>query len=136
MTDQTIEAEIQAKEKDSDMKVLAMWWLRHVLHWAVLYGAFAAEVDGAMYILKFLVWVMAPLSLFLLANNAVVDAAKKPPHPVRADLSMLQAWATLGLLVWFGHIASALAWGVVMTMVAVHRDYTRKARAAVLELKN
>jgi hypothetical protein len=32
--------------------------------------------------------------------------------------------------VWFGHIASALAWGLVMVMCAVHRDTTRKARAA------
>lgn len=112
------------------MKDLGRWWFVHALHWAVLYGAFAADMDGAMYVLKFWVFVMAPLSLFLLADKAAADAAKKPPQPVRAWLSMLQAWVTLGLLVWFGHIASALAWGLVMVMCAVHRDAIRKARAA------
>lgn len=113
------------------MKKLAIWWLVHSLHWAVLYGAFSAEVDGAMYVLKFWVWVMAPLSLVLLADQAVVDAAKKPPQPVRGTLSMLQAWVTLGLLVWFGHIASALAWGLAMTMVALQIEATRKLRASM-----
>jgi hypothetical protein len=110
------------------MKELTRWWVMHALHWAVLYGAFVAQMEGAMYVLKFWVWVMAPLSLFLLADKAAADAAKKLPQPVRGWLSMLQAWVTLGLLVWFGHIASALAWGLVMC--AVHRDTTRKARAA------
>lgn len=111
------------------MKEMARWWVVHVLHWAALYGAFAMNSDGAMYVLKFWVWVMAPLSLLLLMDSSAQDAAKKPPRPMLFALSMLQAWATLGLLVWFGHIASALAWGVVMVMVAAHRDATRKARA-------
>ena len=113
------------------MKKLAIWWLVHSLHWAVLYGAFSAEVNGAMYLLKFWVWVMAPLSLVLLADTVVLEAAKKPPQPVRSTLSRLQAWVTLGLLVWFGHIASALAWGLVMTMVALHIEATRKLRASM-----
>lgn len=112
------------------MKNIAQWWLVHLLHWAVLYGAFAAQMEGAMYVLKFWVWVMAPLSPFLLAEKAAKDAAKKPPEPLRGALSMVQAWTTLGLLVWFGHIASGLAWGWVMLMVAMHRDNTRKAREA------
>lgn len=109
---------------------LTKWWLVHLLHWALLYGAFAAEVDGAMYVLKFWVWVMAPLSLFLLADKAAADAAKKPPQPVRGALSWVQAWVTLGLLVWFGHIASALALGLTMTVIAVYRDATLKLRAS------
>lgn len=114
------------------MKKLMKWWLVHVLHWAVLYGAFAVNVDGAMYVLKFFIWLMAPLSLLLLAGQAAVEAAKNPPYPVRGALNMLQAWVTLGLLVWFGHIASALAWGLVMTMVSIHNNATRKRRAAAV----
>ncbi len=110
------------------MKDLAKWLLVHALHWAVLYGAFVANVDGAMYVLKFCVWVMAPLSLFLLVDKAAASAAKKAARPARDAMSMLQAWTTLGLLVWFGHIASALAWSLVMVMVALHRDATKKAR--------
>lgn len=114
------------------MKDVTRWWFVHALHWAALYGAFAAQVEGAMYVLKFWVWVMAPLSLFLLADKAAADAAKKPARPVLGWLSMLQAWVTLGLLVWFGHIASAAAWGLVMVMCAMHREATRKARAAAV----
>ena len=113
------------------MKSYFQWLVGHSLHWAVLYGAFAADVDGAMYVLKFLVWVLLPLSLFLLADKVAADAAKKPRTPIRGFLSALQAWATLGLLVWFGHIASALAWGFVMLVGAVHRDKTGKARASI-----
>ena len=112
------------------MKDAMKWWLVHVLHWAVLYGAFAAQVDGAMYVLKFWAWLMAPVSLFLLAEKAIADTAKNPARPMRSWLGMAQAWATLILLVWFGHIATALAWGIVMVMVAVHRDKVRAARAA------
>lgn len=112
------------------MKKLAHWWLVHALHWAVLYGAFFANVAGAMYVLKFCVWLMAPVSLLLLDDKPAAEAAKKPERPVLRWLSKLQAWATLGLLVWFGHIASALAWGLVMVMFAMHHDATRKARAA------
>jgi hypothetical protein len=48
------------------MKDFATWTIVHALHWAILYLAFGANVEGAMYVLKFWVWVMAPLSLLLL----------------------------------------------------------------------
>ena len=112
------------------MKYLLKWWLVHALHWALLYGAFAAQIDGAMFVVKFWVWVMAPASLLLLADKTAIAAAKKPARPVLRSLSWLQAWATLGLLVWNGHIATGLAWGVVMAVIAVHQDATDKARAS------
>lgn len=112
------------------MKDYAKWGLVHAVHWTVLYGAFVVEMLGAMYTLKFWVWVMAPLSLLLLADAAVANSAKKPRQPVRIALSSIQAWATLGLLVWFGHVASALAWGLVMLMVSIHREKTQKLRSA------
>lgn len=116
--------------KEKDMTDLAKWWLVHAMHWALLYGAFVANLDGAMYVLKFLVWALAPVSLLLLADEATTDAAKKPPQPVRGWLSRFQSWVTLALLVWFGHIASGAAWGLVMLMCAIHREATRKVRAA------
>ena len=118
------------KRKEMNMKKFAMWSIAHSLHWAVLYGAFFASVDGAMYVLKFMVWTMAPLSVLLLVGQVAADVAKNPPTPVRNWMSMLQAWVTLGLLVWFGHIASALAWGLVMLVIALHREATKKARSA------
>lgn len=111
------------------MKDFVTRWLGHALHWAVLYGAFVAHSEGAMYILKFVVWAMVPMSLFLLADESIAGAAKKPPMPFYAALGAFQAWATLGLLVWFGHIASAIAWLVVIVMVFAHRSEVCKARA-------
>ena len=69
------------------MKDLTRWWFAHALHWAVLYGAFAADMDGAMYVLKFWVWVMAPLSLFLLNTQAGLLAL----HPKTLRLLTTQA---------------------------------------------
>lgn len=113
------------------MKDLPKWILMHSLHWAVLYGAFAAQLDGALNLLMFWVWAMAPVSLFLLTDLAIAFSAEKPPKPIRSTLSMLQAWVTLGLLVWGGHVATALAWGLVMIVVAAHISSVRKVRAAV-----
>lgn len=110
------------------MSDLAKWWLWHALHWALLYGAFAAEMQGAMYVVKFVVWSFVPFSLLLLADKAVADTAARPRRPLLNALKMLQAWSTLILLVWFGHIVTALAWAFVMFMVAVHRELVRRKR--------
>ena len=112
------------------MKDAMWWWLVHLLHWAVLYGAFFAQFEGAMYVLKFWAWIMAPLSCALLIEKAIADAAKKQPQPMRRWLSWAQAWVTLGLLVWFGRIATALAWFWVMFVMAVHQDKTKALRNA------
>ena len=109
------------------MKDFIKWWLIHALHWVVLYGAFVAGAEGALYVLKFWVWVMAPASLFLLTDKSAAESAKRPRRPVRGALSLFQAWVTLSLLVWFGHIASALAWGLVMLALAAHRAAAKKA---------
>ncbi len=106
------------------------WLAVHAIHWAILYGAFVAKIDGALYVIKFFVWAMAILSPVLLTDQAVTDSAKKPPQPVRGWMIWLQASATLGLLVWFGHIASALAWCLVMVMTAVQSRIVRKVRAS------
>jgi len=111
---------------------LLKWWAWHTLYWVVLYGAFGLGIEGAMYVLKFWIWLMAPLSLFLLLDKASAAAAQKPRRTTLNALSMLQAWVTLGLLVWFGHVVSACAWGFVMLMVVVHRDATRKARQSTV----
>lgn len=108
--------------------IFVKWLLAHLVHWAILYGAFVAGIDGAMYVLKFWVWVLVPLSLVSLSNMVVSERAKKAPQPVRRTLNTLQGWVTLGLLVWFGHLASATAWGFVMMIFAVHYEFVRKVR--------
>jgi hypothetical protein len=110
------------------MKAALKWWMVHAVHWALLYFAFAEGMQGAMYVLTFAIWVAAPFSLFLLADTTAIASAKRPPQPIRGVFSWLQAWATLGLLVWFGHTATALAWGLVMLMLAMHHDATKKKR--------
>lgn len=106
------------------------WLVVRAIHLAILYGAFIAQIDGALYVIKFFVWSMAILSPVLLTDKAVTDSAKKPPQPVRGLMIWFQAWATLGLLVWFGHIASALAWCFVMVMMEVQSRLVRKVLAS------
>lgn len=112
------------------MKNLTYWAAVHAAHWGLLYGAFVANVEGAMYVLKFFTWVLASFSMFLLADKAAQDAAKKPAQPVRHALSMLQAWVMLLSFVWFGHIAAGLAWGWTMVMITIHGEAVKKARAS------
>lgn len=109
----------------------AKWTMVHAFHWAVLYGAFAANLEGAMYVLKFWVWAAAALCLVLLTDSAIKSTAEKPEEAkLKQALSLAQAWVTLGLLIWFGHIASAVAWGWVMCAVAFHRDAARKLKTS------
>lgn len=110
-------------------KLIAPWLVQGLI-WAVMYGAFLAQLDGAMHVLKFWVWSMALLSLLLVTDRAVADGARQPARPVIEWLGLFQKWVLLVLLVWFGHIASAGALALMMFMIAFHRDATRKARAA------
>lgn len=94
------------------------WVLVHLIHWALLWGAFAADIQGAMYTIKFWVWVCAVLGVYQLTDESVKSVARRPPQAAwQTSLGWIQAWVTLSVLVWFGHFASALAWGWVMAVV-------------------
>lgn len=110
------------------MKDSAKWMLVHTLHWALLYGAFFADLDGAMYVLKFWVWVTALIVGVLFRDVAIETAAKKPPQPTQLFFSLLQAWCTLGLLIWFGHIVSGAAWLWVLIAFGIAREKVAKKR--------
>lgn len=110
------------------MKKLMMWVFPHCTHWALLYGAFALNLEGALYVLKFFAWSMVPLAALLLTTWAQESMAKEPRTPIRGALSRVQAWTTLLLLVWFGHIATGLAWGVVMLCMGICRVGVEKLR--------
>lgn len=110
------------------MNKLATWIAFHCAHWAVLYGAFVLEVEGALYVLKFFAWVMVFVAPLLLTNAAKENGVKENPTPVRSALTRIQSWATLLALVWFGHIATALAWCWVMACVALYREGVKKTR--------
>ena len=58
-------------------KILS-WTLMHCAHWAVLYGAFVMNLEGAMYVLKFFAWgLVAPVALLLLADAAAQKGAHR-----------------------------------------------------------
>jgi hypothetical protein len=113
------------------MKNLARWCVVHAIHWALLYGAFVAGIDGAMYVLKFFVWCMWPLSFLLASKDVIAKDAKEPPKPFLSALSAFQAWVTLFFLVWHGHFFTGLAWLIVIVMIAHHRAETKKVREAL-----
>lgn len=101
--------------------------------WALLAAAFAAQVEGALNVLKFVVWVSVPLSLLLLADSAQIDGARAPRRPLLGALRSLLHWTTLLLLAWFGHFATAAAWAVVMLAGGIYRLGVEKHRAQATE---
>lgn len=96
-------------------------WAIHAAHWAALYGAFVANNPGALAVLKFWVWVLLPLSAGLQSDEAVAEYAGQPVRRVRDAAFFAQSWATLGLLVWFGHPFTGAALVFVMLMVGLLR---------------
>ena len=94
------------------------WVLVHLIHWAMLWAAFGADIQGAVYTIKFWVWVCAAFGVYQLSDQSVQSAATRPEQAAwKTSLGWLQAWVTLSVLVWFGHFASALALGWVMAVV-------------------
>ena len=108
-----------------------LWWLLHALTWALLYGAFVARLEGALYVLKFYVWIKAILSPAMLVTSVIEEAAKQTPKPLRWALAQLLNWTAMGLLVWFGHVATGAALFVEILFCAAHRREVRKRRALV-----
>lgn len=76
----------------------------------------------------FWVCVFALGAPLLVLDVATTLALKEPPRPVREQLTTLVHWATLGLLVWNGHIAFAVIWAMAMFCIAIHRTQVREAR--------
>lgn len=106
------------------------WWLVYALTWALLYGAFVARLEGALHVVKFSVWVLAALSPVMVVDSVIEQSVKEPPMRLRSVLLWLRNWVALGLLVWFGHIATGAALGVVMLCAAAHGLAVRKRRAS------
>jgi hypothetical protein len=113
------------------VKKLATWIAFHCAHWAALYGAFIIELDGALYILKFFVWAMVFIAPLMLTDAATEQGLKDSDKPVRGAMTRIQSWTTLLALVWFGHIATAIAWLWVMACAAIYRESVKKARADI-----
>lgn len=106
------------------------WVLVHLIHWALLWGAFAADVQGAMYTIKFWVWVSAAFSIVQLTDQSLQSAASRPEQAAwKTSLGWIQGWVTLCAMVWFGHFASALAWGWVMAAVSWQADRVADLRS-------
>lgn len=113
--------------------------MKKILWWLALNGGFAAAVwfgfiegvEGAQYVAKFWVWAVAlPLGLLALTDDMQQKLAVEPPQPFRRTVAHLVGWLALGVFVWNGHIATALAWAFWMLAGAVARDGAKKKRAA------
>ena len=109
----------------------AMWWL-------AINGGFAASmwfgfvegVEGAQYLAKFWVWaVAAPMSMMAFTDAMQKKLAAEPPQPILSRVQNLIAWAALGVFIWHGHIATAIAWAFWMLAAAVCREGVKKHRA-------
>lgn len=109
------------------------WWLLYALTWAVLYGAFVARLDGALYVTTFCAWFVALMSPLMLVDSVIEQSVQEPPTPVRDVLLQLRNWVMLGGLVWFGYIDTGVAWGLAMLCHAAHRLAVRRKRAAAAD---
>ena len=112
--------------------------MKKALRWLVLNGGFVAAVwygfiegiDGAQYIAKFWVWaVTVPMGLMALTDAMQKKLAAAPPTPVQSNVQQLIAWLALGVFIWFGHIATAVAWGFWMLANAICREGVKRHRA-------
>jgi hypothetical protein len=113
------------------MKKYCKWFVGHLIHWALLYWAFVAGLDGAMYVLKFFVWCLWPVSFMLASKDVIAKDAKEPAKPVLGAMDAFQSYVTLGLLVWNGHFFTGVAWLTVIVMVSHHRTETAKVRESL-----
>lgn len=116
--------------------------MRKTLSWLAVKTCFAAAlwfgfwqgVDGAQYVVKFFVWAWClPLGLIALGSRDLHrDAAKTPETGGRARKFINQAfaWATLGALVWTGHVVTAGAWAVWMFCAAATDSAVKRLREA------
>lgn len=109
-------------------KEIATWWLVHAAHWSALIGAFALHSEGVLYLLKFGLWIIVLASPLLLLDDCIAKAAAKPPNAVREPLSRALSWATLGLMVWHGHLITGTAWAIAMFIGALFRSLVADAR--------
>ncbi len=114
--------------------------MKKILWWLAMNGGFAAAVwfgfiegvEGAQYLAKFWVWAAAlPMGLISLTDAMQKKLADepKPATPVRRTVQHLIAWFALGVFIWFGHIATAVAWGFWMLAAAICREGVKKHRA-------
>ncbi len=112
--------------------------MKKILLWLAMNGGFAAAlwfgfiegVDGAQHLAKFWVWAVAvPVAFLALTDAMQKKLAAEPPAPVRTLLGHFIAWFALGVFVWHGHIATAVAWVFWMLAAAACREGVKKHRA-------
>lgn len=94
----------------------------------VLNGSFAAavwfgfieDVQGAQNLAKAFVW------LFALATPVALYFA--PSMSTKRSVALYRVWLVLatlalGVFIWYGHIATAVAWGVVIFCVCARANF-------------
>ncbi len=98
------------------------------------YLGLIAGVDGALYVVKFFVWAIClPVGVIALTDAAHKNLAKgTKSNSLHKFAARLVAWSCLGVMVWTGHIATAVAWGLYMLCAAIAEAGAEKHRAARL----
>lgn len=100
---------------------------------AMTYLGFLAGVDGDRYVMQFFVWAIClPLGLiFAFSDEVQKKTAIEPARGAMTALAgRLVAWGCLGVMIWTGHIATAVAFGIHMLCCAVAREREKRYRVA------
>lgn len=112
------------------MKQTLNWWAFQVFLSALAYAALGLEIEGALNVLKFLVWFLAVLLPFGMLDESIARSAAKPPVKWAprgvawiVDLSILVA------LVWCDHTFTGIAWAWALIVSFYAHSETAKLRA-------
>lgn len=102
---------------------------------ALLYFGFIGDAQGARHVVVLTVWVLnLPAGLLVLSDDDVqrrlAEVAELPA--VCLFVRLVVQYATLGVLVWYGYIVTAIAWVVWMICARSFRNRVRQLRAESL----
>lgn len=97
---------------------------------------FVEGVLGAQYVLQFVIWAVALPAAFVLllpSFQATLCVSEKPAPLALKIQRRIVAGAVLGVLVWHGAIATAVAWMFWMLAGAVCRAGVKAQREALAD---
>lgn len=112
-----------------------MMLFRNAVMWAVLFAWLFKDITGAGRVFAFYVVMSAALTLIY------AFMPMKPEKVLNITLlntfwrwvELTSQWAMLGVVVWFGHIFVAIAWGVACSCLAIMRLRIQTEKKKALE---
>ena len=117
------------KEVHIDTKAKVRWWSSHLTVWVIIIGAAMPGSEFFMYALKITVFVVAPISVFLLSEkNIQIGATSARSKPAFGVLLAGQAVAVVVLLFWRGHELTSFVGTLSLIVILFYKCAVRDER--------